>query len=416
MHLLEKYSLNCGISPLKLDKPYIYTSYYPIESDKYIVIHPSSGMSSKNYSYYQDIIDFIYEDAERAGYKIVQIGESKDQHLSRCINIQGKTNIHQTCFIIKNASFFIGNDSFSTHVSSSYGIPSVSLYSIIQPEVSGPYWQNGKQFTIMAPLNGKKPKYSTEDPDRLIDKIKPEEILQKMTQAIPEINISSKKNLESLFFGKSYPRLSMELVPDTLIEIDRGKDLPLNIRFDYLKTDDISDLNINSALVNLLKRKCGIVTSKALDITKFQSEEIKKNITSFVVHIEKKYLKNIDQLIEFIQDLKKIGINARAVLVKKNFSEEQLNDLKLKFLNLNQITFLNETSWDECIDKNLNKKIDHLTIFKSSRIIFSKGNNYLSKAAYNEDKPANSIQQRISEIKDLKSLGKELENCYIYNL
>jgi hypothetical protein len=416
MHLLEKYSLNCGINPLKLDKPYIYTSYYPIESDKYIVIHPSSGMSSKNYSYYQDVIDFIIENVEKAGYKIVQIGEAKDQHLSGCINLQGKTDIHQTCFIIKNASFFIGNDSFSTHVSSSYGIPSVSLYSTIQPEVSGPYWNNGKQFTIMAPLNGKKPKYSNDDADRVIDKIKPEQILEKMAKAIPEIDTSSKKNLESLFFGKSYPRLSMELVPDSLIEIDKGKDIPLNIRFDYLKSNEISDLNIDSALINLAKRKCGIVTSKVIDIKRFNFDSIKQNISSFIIHIEKKYLKNIDQLIDLIQDLKKIGINARAALVKKNFSEEQLNDLKLKFLNLNQITFLNETSWDECIDKNLNKKIDHLTIFKSSRIIFSKGKNYLSKAAYNEDKPASSIQQRISEIKDLKSLGKELENCYIYNL
>jgi hypothetical protein len=416
MHLLEKYSLNCGVSPLKLDKPYIYTSYYPIESDKYIVIHPSSGMPSKNYSYYQDVIDFIHENIERSGYKIVKIGEAKDQHLSKCINLQGKTNIHQTCFIIKNASFFLGNDSFSTHVSSSYGIPSVSLYSTIQPEVSGPYWKNGKQFAIMSPLNGKKPKYSTEDSDRLIDKIKPEQILEKMAEAIPEIDMSNKKNLESIFFGKTYPKLSMELVPDSLIEIDKGKDLPLTIRFDYLKEDEVSDLNIDCALINLAKRKCGIITSKVLDIERFKTDAIKQNILSFIIHIEKKYLENIDQLIEFVSDLKKIGINARTALIKKNFSEEEIGDLKLKFLNVQQIMLLNETSWSECIDENLNKKINHLTIFKSCRIIFSSGRNYLSKTALNENKPANSIQQNLSEIKDLNSLGKELENCYIYNL
>jgi hypothetical protein len=44
MHLLEKYSLNCGINPKKLSEPFIFTSYYPVPSDKYIVFHASSGM------------------------------------------------------------------------------------------------------------------------------------------------------------------------------------------------------------------------------------------------------------------------------------------------------------------------------------------------------------------------------------
>jgi len=145
MHLLEKYSLNCGINPNKLEKPYIFTSYYPVSSKKYIVIHPSSGMPSKNYSYYQEVIDFIHEAAEKAKYEIIQIGEAKDPALSKCTNLQGKTNIHQTCFLLKGASLFIGNDSFSTHVSSAYGKPLVSLYSTIQPEVAGPYWKNGKR-------------------------------------------------------------------------------------------------------------------------------------------------------------------------------------------------------------------------------------------------------------------------------
>jgi hypothetical protein len=416
MHTLEKLSLNCGVSPLKLNKPEIYTSFYPVEADKYIVIQTGSEMPSQNYSYYQDIVDFIYNESQDSGYKIVQIGSGSDQYLSKCINLQGKINIHQACFIIKNASFFLGSDSFSTHVSSSYGVPSVSLYSTARAEVSGPYWKNEKQLTITAPSNGKKTEATQEDEYKSIDKIKPEQILEKIAKVIPEINLSNKKKLESIFFGKAYPKASMELVPDSLIEIDKGKNLPLVIRFDYLKSNEISDSNIDCALINLAKRKCDIITSKVLNIEKFKNEEVKQNILLFIIHIEKKHLKDVDSLIQFILDLKNIGINARAALIEKNFSEEEIGDLKLKFLNMQQIALLNETSWSECIDKNSISKINDLTIFKSCRIIFSNGKSYLSKTALDENKPSNGMQQNLSEIKNLNSLGKELENCYIYNL
>ena len=187
MHLLEKYSLNCGINPLKLDKAELFSSYYPIPFDKYIVFHASSGMPAKNYSYYQDVVDFIYESATKNGYGLIQIGGAGDKNLNKCLNLNGKTNLFQTSFVLKNASLLIANDSFSTHVCSSYEIPSISLYSVIQPEVAGPYWNNGKQLTIMAPLNGNKPSYSKEDPERVVDNIKPEQIIEKIKILLPDL-------------------------------------------------------------------------------------------------------------------------------------------------------------------------------------------------------------------------------------
>ena len=278
MHLIEKYSLNCGISPKKLKQPYIYTSYYPIGTEKYLVIHPSSGMQSKNYSYYQDIVDFIYDEVTAQGYSIVQIGEAKDQNLSKCINLQGKTNIHQTCYILKNASMFIGNDSFSTHVCSSYRVPSVSLYSVIQPEVSGPYWNNGRQFTIMSPLSTKKPKYSNEDPDKDINKIKPEQILEKIKLALPGLLSKNSYNFDSIFFGKSYPNVSIEIIPDSEHIFNLAPELVANIRFDYLKDKNITNKNIESCLANLLNRRCGIITHRPININVLKNELIKTNM------------------------------------------------------------------------------------------------------------------------------------------
>jgi hypothetical protein len=415
MHLLEKYSLNCGVSPKKLGNPYIYTSYFPIDVEKYIVIHASSGMPAKNYSYYQDVVDFIFEKINKLGYEIIQIGGADDPVLSKCINYQGKTNMHQSAFILKGASLLIANDSFSTHMASSFGIPSVSLYSVIQPEVAGPYWNNGKQFTIMAPLNGKKPKYSAQDPEMVINKIKPEEIIKKIQLALPEIDFSKESKVESLFFGKNYSKLVLEFVPDQLINIDKGKEIPLNIRFDYLKSDNITDENLHSALINIASRKCSIVTSLPFDFKKIRIEEVKQNVSSFIFHIEKKYVSKIDESIKFINEAIKIGLNPHVALIKDEFSDDEINELKYKFLDIRPINLLDQTSWSNSIDVETKNKITDLTIFKSSRIIYSNGKNYLSKAAYLQDVSSDSFEQNLSLIKDKGSLGKELENCYIYN-
>jgi hypothetical protein len=415
MHLLEKYSLNCGINPNKLKSPYIYTSYFPIDVKKYIVVHASSGMPAKNYSYYQDVIDFIFKKINKLGYEIIQIGGSEDPILNKCINYQGKTNIHQTAFILKGASLLIANDSFSTHMASSFGIPSVSLYSVIQPEVAGPYWKNGKQFTIMAPLNGKKPKYAAQDPEMVINKIKPEEVIRKIQLALPEIDLSDECKVDSLFFGKNYSKIVLEFVPDQLIEIDKGKEIPLNIRFDYLKSDTIKDENLHSALINIASRNCSIVTSLPFDFKKIRIEEAKQNISSFIFHIEKKYSSKIDESIDFINEAIKIGLNPHVALIKDDFSEDEINDLKFKFLDVRPINLLDQTSWSKSITEEINNKINDLTMFKSSRIIYSNGKNYLSKTAYLQGIDSDSFEQNLSIIKDKKSLGKELENCYIYN-
>ena len=56
MHILEQYAVNCGA---KIDKPYIFKEYISIPFEKYIVLHAGSGMDSKNYDYYDDVVSFL---------------------------------------------------------------------------------------------------------------------------------------------------------------------------------------------------------------------------------------------------------------------------------------------------------------------------------------------------------------------
>ena len=76
MHLLERYALSCSV---KIDKPAIEEQFYPLTQDRFIVLHASSGMQSKNYDYYNEVVDLIKPYLDRENIKILQIGSEDDQ-------------------------------------------------------------------------------------------------------------------------------------------------------------------------------------------------------------------------------------------------------------------------------------------------------------------------------------------------
>jgi len=342
-----------------------------------------------------------------------------DPRLINIKSIVGETNINQLAYVIKNSICHIGPDSFCTHLASYYDKPIVGIFSSNHAEVSKPVFGDPEKLKIIesySRVGNKKPSFSPLEDVKSVNLIKPEEIIKKISTALPDLDLEDVSKIESLYFGKSYPQVMLEFVPDQLILIDKWAQVPLNIRFDYLKSDKITDQNLHSALINLGSRKCSIITSLPFDLEKIRIKDIKANISSFIFHIEKKYLSKIDESIQFIQQLKKNGINAHVALIKKLFSEQEINDLKFKLLDIGKISLLDQTSWSDFADENIANKINDLTVFKSSRIILSEGKNYLSKTAYLENINAESFEQKLSLIRDKKSLGEELENCYIYNL
>jgi len=415
MRIIDAYALLTGS---KIGKPYIFDSYFPIDCEKYITIQSNTTIDSRNYSYWQDVVDFLIKKLEKYNISIVQIGTSGDPQLMNVKSIVGQTNINQLAYVIKNSICHIGPDSPCTHLASYYDKPIIALFSSNYAEVSKPTFGNPEKLKIIdsySRVGNGKPSFSQAEYPKSINLIKPEEIIKKIEEALPDLNLEDLSKIESLFFGKSYPKVMLEFVPDRAMLIDRGMQMSLNIRFDYLKSDNISDENLQSALINLASRKCSIITSLPFDLEKIRIKEVKQNIGSLVFHLEKKHLSRIDESIKFIKNCIAAGLNTHVALIKNEFSEDETNDLKFKFLDIKNINLLDQTPWDESISKESLEKINSLTIFKSSRIIFSGGKNYLSKTAYLENIDSNSFEQNLSLIKDKKSLGKELENCYIYN-
>jgi hypothetical protein len=97
-------------------------------------------------------------------------------------------------------------------------------------------------------------------------------------------------------------------------------------------------------------------------------------------------------------------------------SEEEINEVKFKFLDICPVTVLANRKPKKELKSEDQKKINSLTFYKSSRIIYSDGKNFISRGAYLNNKPAESFQQRMYMVGDLGDFSDDIDNIFIFNL
>jgi hypothetical protein len=397
MHLVETYSLSTGS---KIKKPFIHKKFFPLPFDKYITIQNSSGMQGKCYDYFQEVVNFVYEDLEKFGYKIIQIGNKNDKPLTNVFNLQGQTNINQTAFILENSKLHIGNDSFAIHMCSAFGVPLIGLYSVSSPEIAGPFWKNKNQICL-TPKNWK-PSFNPNESPKRINEIKIESIIESIKLLL---NINFSQNIETLFIGQRYGQILLESTPSIILQNNIFPEIPLNIRFDYI--EEIQENDYICTLNNLNIRKCTIITDKALEIEKLA--QLKDKIINVFYDIT---FNNID--FDFINKVKLLGIKIDFIFNKsKNRDESILNNKKLELVEHQEIIHVVENP------EKPTEKIKESAFYKSKKIIFGNNNAYLSKAAYLENKSINldklDMTQKISDINNIDLLIEEdADYCLFY--
>ena len=397
MHLVETYSLSTGS---KIRKPFIHKKFFPLPFEKYITIQNSSGMQGKCYDYFQEVINFVYEDLEKAGYKIIQIGTKEDRALNNVFHLHGQTNINQTAFILENSKLHIGNDSFAIHMCSAFNVPLIGLYSVSSPEIAGPFWKNKNQICL-TPKNWK-PSFNPNESPKRINEIKIESIIESIKVLL---NINFSQNIETLFIGQRYGQILLESIPSIILQNNIFPEIPLNIRFDYI--EQIEEKDYICTLNNLNIRKCTIITDKALEIEKLA--QLKDKIINLFYDIT---FNNID--FDFINKVKLLGIKIDFIFNKsKNKDESILNNKKLELVEHQEIIHIVEDT------QKPTEKIKESAFYKSKKIIFGNNNAYLSKAAYLENKPINldklDMAQKISDINNIDLLIEEdAEYCLFY--
>ena len=383
MHLVEQYALSCGV---KIDKPFIETSYFPIVPEKYITLHANSRIQSKTYDYYNDVTDLLSPYLEEQGIKIIQIGSRGEQEIGRCLHHQGQTTIKQAAYIIQNSMLHLGTDSFSTHVASGLNKKIVSLYSTLYKECCGPYWGDKDNQILFEPSReNNKASFSDNEFPKTINTIMPEKIAQAVLDLLQIKNNLDK--IETFHIGRAYHVGSLAVVPNHVMPKNFAPGQPANILgHEHFDEEKICQWAFS--------RKVNIFLDRPMNINYIQA--IKNNL-----HQINYYVKPDDDE-TFFKALKKIGVKLKLVCKDKN----KINDIRLKFFDWD--VFLEEKKTKKDIDNS--DKICNNTRYKSAQVIVSNQQIYKSKAAWKHDKPGEH-----NKIIDCDEFWEDAINLKIYN-
>lgn len=379
MHLIESYATSCGV---KIGKPFIYEKFFPLPIEKYICFQPFGKYNSKNYDYWQEVIDILIPYLNKNNIRIVQIGTASDKQFTNTAFLGGQTSINQAAYVIKNSILHFGADSFGAHIASSYNKKIVALYSNSNIDNACPYWTKKEDRILISCNVNKKPSYSAEENPKSVNNIKPEEIASSVLKLL---NIEYSKNKETINFGSDYNLQSYEIIPEDNINLDNFLVENPIIRMDYVFNERILE-------ILLQHKKCIIFTNKP----------IKKEIIE-------KYKLNINQLIYIIQEdnspnfVKLLKTNSINYILLSFLPEEILNKFKLDYLDYNLII---NKKYKTKEDFNI-KDIDNL-YYKSSRVLYGAQGKFISKYDW--------INKNNNKVIDDPEFWKEADNFYIFKL
>jgi hypothetical protein len=257
MRLLDTYALYCGA---KIDKPFIYESYFPLPFENYVTFQAETPYESRNYSYWQDVLDMVIPVLAKQGIMVLQTGLPKENGYQRLIDIRGQTTMHQLAYLLRRSKLHFGPDSFGVHLASYYDIPIVTMYSISMPEVAGPHFGDKSKHTLFKGyerVGNKKPSYSPKESPKSIDTIKPEELANAIFK---HLNIDYKVPFETLWHGSRYNNQKIrELVPNSQ-HLMPLPEQPIELRADIFYDEQLLAFHLN------YWQKAVIITDKPLPI------------------------------------------------------------------------------------------------------------------------------------------------------
>lgn len=349
MNKLEKISLH---SALKTSKPPINLCFFPIPFDKYITFEFFSKEQSKDYKFWQDVIDFISPFLEAEGIKILRIGSHNKKQIDGIYQYTDKT-FGQNSYIISKSMLHFNANSCLSLVANQLNIPLVCIFSS-SPSDFFPFNKGAKDFFIDAPQGGKNRTFAKAESPKTIDNISPNQIASAILNSLGiNNNLSS---LNRVFNGDMSHIKTIEIIPDFMPPADLMTNSLINVRADYF-------LDENLLFAFSQNRQMGIITDKPL------SENILLSIRSRIQRVSVNCDGGLDSV--FLKNLKKFGIPYELFTTIK----EGLNEVRLK--NIDETIEFYERK-KKPIDFSV--KSDYSLEVKSSKILISKGKTYASKA------------------------------------
>jgi len=382
MRLLDTYATNTGS---KIDRPFIYTKFFPLPLDRYVTLQAQTPYDSRNYSYWQEVIDILLPYLSKEKIHLVQVGTKDERPLNGAINLLGQTNINQLAYVIENSTLHFGADSLCVHLASYFDKPIVSIYSISNPNVAGPHFGDKNKHILLKGyerIGNKKPSYSQVESPKSIDTIKPEEIAKSILQLL---HIKYNNIPETIFFGTDFNVKSFEIIPDEILD---PNSIPVEnpiIRMDY-------SFNEKALEVIISTKKSIVFTNKP--IKKDIIEKYKHNINQLIYIIEE------DNSVDFVKLLKNNSIN---YVLLSFLPEEILNNFKLDYMDYNLIVNRKHKTKEDTKIEDTNN-----LCYKSCRTLFSSKGKFTSRYDW--------INGNGNKVVDHPDFWKEADNFYIFKL
>ena len=390
MHLVEQYALASGS---KIGKPYLREAYYPTPADRYLTFSPFSK-PSKNYDYWKETLGMLIPTLAKIGVSIVQIGDKKSNALQGCIDLRGKTSINQAAYLIKRSLLHFGADSFATHMASSFGVKSVTLYSNSPVQNCRPFWSAQNQCVNLESDKGENnPSFALEEDPKTINTIEPEKVALSILRLL---NIDTKVKHKTVFIGPKWNMDFLEVVPTHVAKFSQKapKDRHV-VRMDYHFNEEVmaAQLSSNPGLV---------VTNKPISIDLLKS---KKDSIEQVIYL----LKQDEWDVNFVRSMDRANIKNS---IYTNLKKEPLKRLKFDLLNLNKpISILEDKSIKEIKDyEKLN--LNNLQ-FRSKKFVIEKDKIYPGRAAYLNGKSVDNFSAPPIPILDQPEFWEEMDFFWI---
>lgn len=385
MHLIENYALNAAV---KIDRPFIDPAFFPVASNDYITIHCSSGMPSKNFDYYEDVLKLIKPYLSDHNIDIIQIGLEGEPLMHNAQSLLGQTNLRQAAYVIKNSKLHLGNDSFACHFASYFNTPIVALYGPAIKETCRPYWgDQDKQILLEPDTKGQKPSYSAEERSKRVNSISTFKIASSVLDLL-----GIKHNLNEynqIFIGDSFHHPTIDVVPN--FDYDDKPELHnvsyLNLRLDYSEHNDYLEQWLTKKPVNVY-----INSDKYLDIIKKHLN----NVSQIHVTLDLKSKKTLASDI--------FNLNKHCQFYAEN--DENLPKIRINFFNVDVLNFDSKEQYSLDISNDM---CDNY--FQSSLKLYSNSKAYPCKAYLDIEKESSKEQVCM----DNEEFYKELVFFKIYD-
>lgn len=386
MKLLEAYSLAAG---QRIGNPFVLEKFYSLPFDRYITFQPFSK-EAKTYSYYIEVLKLIFPVLEKAGIKIVQLGQGGEPPFDFCYHTQGKTNIGNLAYLVKGAMLHLGADSIASHLAGYYNIPLVTLYAANYTECVVPYFgDKQKQIFIEADRGGKKPSFAFQENPKTIDTIKPEDVANNVLKML---GLELEYPYKTIIIHPLYNARTVEIIPNNSVDLHAVGVDTVTVRMDLL-----------------FDERCLIEQTNRTNVVVITNGPISPSYFKNYRHRIKEVYYEITETpcIPFPHDVVSNGIKLNMFSF---LPEEKLNPIKFHFMDFGVIWRKSKQNQQ---DYNTLKDIPVKNLFyKSNKFVLSNKKIYQSIADAKADQPIPSLSPVEQPVIDNTYFWREAEFYY----